>query len=115
MDALEKQVKAHPLIAGMVIILLGMLVGTSVGLLFGYDAARSITEGVRASNPNDPLDMLPFVVFGYIVLGFCGGTLAGLLVAGIVYFANRQAWPVLSAAKEQEGSYCLDAGLVRRI
>jgi hypothetical protein len=90
MDGLEKRVKDHPLVAGMVIILPGMLIGTAVGLLFGYEAERSITEGARASNPNDPLDMLPLVVFGYIVLGFCGGTLAGLLVAGIVYFTNRQ-------------------------
>ncbi len=90
MVRLEKRVKEHPLAAGMIIVLLGIVLGTAAGLLFAYDAARSITEGVRADNPNDPLDMLPFVTFGYIALGFCGGTIAGLFTAGLVYFLNRQ-------------------------
>ena len=90
MDGLEKRVKDHPLVAGMVIILLGMLVGAAVGLVFAHEAVRSITEDARASNPNDPLDMLTFVAFGYIAIGFCGGTVAGLMVGVIVYFANKQ-------------------------
>ena len=68
MDALERRVKNHPLVAAMVIILLAIVVGTAVGLLFAYDATRSITEGVRANNPNDPLDMLPFVAFGFAAM-----------------------------------------------
>ena len=90
MQALERRVKNHPLAAGMIIVLLGVLLGTAAGLLFAFDATRTIAEGVRASNPQDPLDMLPFVAFSYIVVGFCGGTIGGLFVAIVVYLANRQ-------------------------
>jgi hypothetical protein len=87
---LEKRVKEHPLAAGLIILLLGVLLGTAAGLLFAFDAVRSITEAARASNPRDPLDMLPFVAYGYIAVGFCGGTIAGPFTAGLVCFLNRQ-------------------------
>ena len=90
MNVLEKRVKERPLVAGIIIVLLGILVGTVAGAIVAYDAVRSISEAARASNPRDPLDMLTFVAFGYIAVGFCGGIVAGLTVAVIVYFANRQ-------------------------
>jgi hypothetical protein len=90
MDGLERRVREHPLAAGMIILLLGIFLGIVAGALFAFDAVRSISETARASNPHDPLDMLTFVAFGYIAVGCCGGTVAGLAVAIIVYFANRQ-------------------------
>ena len=87
MDDLDRRVREHPLEAGIVIVVLGIVVGTAAGSLFAYDAVRSITE---AADPNDPLDMLHLVSFGYIAIGFCGGTVAGLMVAVIVYFANKK-------------------------
>jgi uncharacterized membrane protein len=86
---LEITVKNHPLGAWMIIVLLSILLGTIAGLLFGLDATRSIVEGVRAHNPQDPLEMLHVVFFMYIVLGFCGGAVVGLFAGGVVYVANR--------------------------
>jgi len=89
-ERLVALVKKHPLLSALVIVLLGVLLGTSVGWAFAYDAARSISENVRRDNPNDPLDMLPLVVLMYLAMGFCGGAIAGLLTGGIVYFFNRK-------------------------
>jgi hypothetical protein len=87
MERLVALVKKQPLLSALVIVLLGVLLGTSAGWAFAYDAARSISEGARN---DDPLDMLPFVVFMYLAMGFCGGAIAGLLTGGIVYFFNRK-------------------------
>jgi ABC-type lipoprotein release transport system permease subunit len=87
---LDVRVKNHPLAAGLIIALLGALLGAVAGVLFAFEATRSITEGVRADNPGDPLDMLPFVQFMYVGLGFCGGAIVGLFAGSVVYFANRQ-------------------------
>jgi hypothetical protein len=87
MNGLERRVKDYPLAAAMIIVLLGTLLGTVAGSLFALDAVRSIT---KAADPSDPLDMLSFVAFGYVAIGFCGGAVAGLMLAIIVYFANKQ-------------------------
>jgi len=83
-------VKNHPLAAGMIIVLLSALLGAVAGLLFAFEATLSITAGVRADNPRDPLDMLPSVQFMYIALGFCGGGIVGLFAGSVVYIANRR-------------------------
>ena len=90
MKNLDVTVKNHPLAAGMIIVLLCSLLGAVAGWLFAFEATRSIAEGVRADNPQDPLDMLPFVQFMYIALGSCGGAIVGMFAGGVVYFANRQ-------------------------
>jgi len=86
---LDSRVKNHPVAAWMVIALFGALLGTLAGIVFAFEATRSITEGVLADNPADPLDMLPFVQLMYVVLGFCGGAIVGLFAGGVVYVANR--------------------------
>ena len=90
MERLVALVRKHPLLAASIIVLLGVLLGTFFGWAFAYDAAKSISEGARRDNPNDPLDMLPLVVFTYLAMGFCGGAIAGLLTGSIVYFLNRK-------------------------
>ena len=87
---LAERVKNHPLAAGMIITLLCALLGAVAGLLFAFEATQSITEGVRANHPRDPLDMLPFVQFMYVALGFCGGAIVGLFGGSVVYIANRR-------------------------
>jgi ammonia channel protein AmtB len=87
---LAVRVKNHPLAAGVITVLLCIVLGTVAGLLFAIEAARSITEGARAG---DPLDMLPFVTFMYVALGFCGGAIVGLFAGSAVYFGNRQRRP----------------------
>jgi hypothetical protein len=77
-DRLEAFVKKQPLLSALVIVLLGIVLGTFFGWVSAVEAARNISEGVRRDNPNDPLDMLPLVVFGYLAIGFCGGALTGL-------------------------------------
>ena len=89
MSDLDASVKNHPLVAGLIIALVSALIGTVGGLLFAFEATRSITEGVLAKNPQDPLDMLPFVQLMYTALGFCGGAIVGLFAGGVVYVANR--------------------------
>jgi hypothetical protein len=89
-DRLEALVKKQPLLSAILIVLLGMVLGTLCGWAFAVEAARDISEGVRRDNPNDPLDMLPLVVFGYLAIGFCGGALTGLFAGSIVYVLNRK-------------------------
>jgi hypothetical protein len=63
--------------------------GTALGIVFSIIQGKSIAQGVRRDNPNDPLDLLPFLVWGFIVVGFIGSTLLGLLVAILVYLTKR--------------------------
>ena len=90
MERIVAFVKKRPLGAAIIITVLGILVGTFFGWAFAYEAARDISEGVRRDRPSDPLDMLPFVVLGYLALGFIGGAIVGLFTASIVYFFNRK-------------------------
>ena len=71
------------------ILLLGMFVGTVAGLGFGLYETHSIATKIKASDPTDPVDMLHVVALGYIVIGFCAGTLLGALVASTVYLSQR--------------------------
>ena len=90
MSRLDERVKNRPFTAAVVIVLICSLLGTAVGLLLAYSETRGIVEGVRASNPQDPLDMVPFLAFAIVALGFGAGMISGIFVGSVVYFANRQ-------------------------
>jgi hypothetical protein len=92
----EALVKRQPLLCALLIVFLGILLGTFLGWAFAFEAARNISEGVRRDNPNDPLDMVHLVIFGYVAIGFCAGALAGVFAGSIVYFLNRKRARIFS-------------------
>ena len=89
MERLVTQVKKHPLIAAMIIVALGIFLGTFFGWAYARQAAYEIAK-IRNDNPSDPLDMLPSVVSMYLAMGFFGGAIAGLFTGSIVYLLNRK-------------------------
>jgi ABC-type antimicrobial peptide transport system permease subunit len=82
-------IKRRPFATFLLITLVGLVVGTLLGFAYAAHETRLIGEAVRAENPNDPLDMLPFIGFGFTLLGAAAGTVVGLVAAIVVALSNR--------------------------
>ena len=89
---------AHRLISrpgwlALLAVALGPLVGIAVGWSRGNTRIQAITEAVRASNPNDPLDGLPYILLGHVFVGALVGTGVGVglaMLIGFVTYARRE-------------------------
>lgn len=78
--------KRHPFVAALLIVVAGAILGTVVGWILGVRETNMIAEAVRARDPHDPLDGLPFIAFGIIAAGFVAGIVVGIIAAVIHYF-----------------------------
>ena len=56
-------------------------VGLGLGLLLGWFEAQGITTTATQVNPKDPVDGLPFIFYGFGLLGAGAGVLLGILLA----------------------------------
>jgi len=79
----------RPVLRGLFWFLVIMILGTAFGLGWGIFEANSIARKIAVGDPSDPGDMLHLVVLMYLVLGFAGGSLLGLLVASLVYLTKK--------------------------
>jgi hypothetical protein len=82
--------KRHPLFCAFLIVFLGVIGGTIIGWLYAGYVVQSIAEGVRRTNPNDPLDGLPFIAFGITFMGLIGGFIMGVIGGIIVYIVGKR-------------------------
>ncbi|MFN2481983.1 MAG: hypothetical protein ABR554_11015 [Pyrinomonadaceae bacterium] len=81
--------RRHPFTAALLIALAGVLFGTLLGGALGYYQVQKIAEGVRRRNPQDPLDGLPIIFYGTVLVGLVGGVALGLVGAVVFYLADR--------------------------
>ena len=82
-------VKRHSGATAALIIVLGVLVGTAAGWGMAQYETGEIARQVRARNPHDPLDGLPFIGLGIMLIGFVLGTITGIVGAVVFWFTNR--------------------------
>jgi ABC-type dipeptide/oligopeptide/nickel transport system permease subunit len=82
--------KRHPLLKALLIIFIGAAVGSLIGGGYGFYETRQIADAVRAQDPRDPLDGLPFIAFAYLLVGLLAGIITGFITAIIAYFVNRR-------------------------
>src|SRR5438105_15949898 len=69
---------------GLLTLLASPVIGAVVGGVIGDHETQQIAVAVRASNPSDPLDGLPFIFLGDIFLGFVvGSAVSAGLVLGL--------------------------------
>ncbi|MEO8435793.1 MAG: hypothetical protein ABI596_12915 [Pyrinomonadaceae bacterium] len=81
--------KRHPLAIAALIIVLGILIGLVAGWGMAQYETGEIARQVRARNPNDPLDGLPFIGLGIMLIGFVLGTVTGIVGAVVFWLTNR--------------------------
>lgn len=77
--------KRHPLIFGLSAAVLCFVVCTALGFGISVLVTKSIAAGARATDPNDPLDGLPFITLGILFGGAGLGLLAGLIMGCVTY------------------------------
>lgn len=77
--------KRHPFIFAILTGLLVLVMCTAVGFGVSVYVGKSISERVKATNPNDPLDGLLIIVFGILLSGAVLGALGGIILGLVVY------------------------------
>ena len=82
-------VKRHPLAVVALIIILGMVIGVVGGWGMAVHETGEIARQVRAKNPRDPLDGLPFIAMGIMVTGFVLGTVTGIVGAVVFWLMHK--------------------------
>ena len=82
--------KRRPLLTALLIVVIAACVGAFIGGAYARHETQLIAEEMRRRHPNDPLDGLAFIGFGYILIGLAYGTATGLVVALIVYVYNKR-------------------------
>jgi hypothetical protein len=82
-------VKRHPGATAALIVVLGVLIGTVAGWGMAQYETGEIAQQVRAKNPHNPLDGLPFIGLGILLVGFVLGTVTGIVGAVIFWLTNR--------------------------
>ena len=80
-----KFLKRHPLIFGLSVAVLCFVACTALGFGISVLVTESIAAGVRETDPNDPLDGLPFITLGILFGGAGFGLFAGLIMGCVTY------------------------------
>ena len=89
---MKKFFAQHPLISILLLTFFGAVIGAIIGRIYAVREVLAIAEGVRQTNPNDPLDNLWIIGFGIMFIGLIVGLVGGL-VTGILtcLIARRRA------------------------
>lgn len=77
--------KRHPLTSAILIVVLAFCLGALIGGAYGRHEVRLIAEEARKTHPDDPLDGLAIIGFGYAVIGMAYGMASGLVLGLIAY------------------------------